>query len=43
MINWVFDLDLTLYELNGNVFSYDKMIFPKNLNNRLKRLVEIVK
>ena len=38
MINWVFDLDLTLYELNGNVFSYDKMIFPKNLNTRLKAL-----
>lgn len=38
MINWVFDLDLTLYQLNGNVFNYDKMIFPKNLGKRIKNL-----
>ena len=38
MINWVFDLDLTLYELDGDIFSYEKMIFPKNLKDRLKIL-----
>ena len=30
MINWVFDLDLTLYELKGNEFSYNNII--KTLN-----------
>ena len=38
MINWVFDLDLTLYQLNDNTFSYEKMIFPRNLGVRLKNL-----
>ena len=38
MINWVFDLDLTLYELDGDVFSYSKIIKPKNLRERLQRL-----
>jgi FMN phosphatase YigB (HAD superfamily) len=38
MINWVFDLDLTLYELKGDIFSYDKMIYPKNLGKRIKNL-----
>ena len=38
MINWVFDLDLTLYELNGPFFSYQNMIKTPNLRENLKRL-----
>jgi FMN phosphatase YigB (HAD superfamily) len=38
MINWVFDLDLTLYELNGNNFSYKNIIKPENLRQNLKLL-----
>tara|TARA_B100000768_G_scaffold181571_1_gene205121 strand:+ start:441 stop:905 length:465 start_codon:yes stop_codon:yes gene_type:complete len=36
--NWIFDLDLTLYELNGNYFSYDKIIKPKNIRQYLDQL-----
>ena len=28
MINWVFDLDLTLYELKDRDFSYENIIKP---------------
>jgi len=38
MINWVFDLDLTLYELSGNNFSYKNIIKPENLRLNLKKL-----
>jgi len=38
MINWVFDLDLTLYELKGNVFSYQNIIKPKDLKENLCKL-----
>ena len=37
MINWIFDLDLTLYELNGP-FSYANMRIPKNLRQQLLQL-----
>ena len=38
MINWVFDLDLTLYELNGNTFSYQNIIKPPNLRELITNL-----
>lgn len=38
MINWVFDLDLTLYELDGPFFSYHKIKKPKNLKENLNKL-----
>ena len=39
MINWVFDLDLTLYEIHGNIFSYKNIIKPDNLRENLKKLI----
>ena len=38
MINWVFDLDLTLYELKGNEFSYNNMIKPPRLKELINKL-----
>ena len=38
MINWVFDLDLTLYELKGNFFSYENMIKQPKLRENIKKL-----
>lgn len=38
MINWVFDLDLTLYELNGKSFSYENMIKQPKLRENIKKL-----
>lgn len=38
MINWVFDLDLTLYELKGNEFSYNNMIKPPRLKEMINKL-----
>ena len=38
MINWVFDLDLTLYELKGNFFSYDNMVKQPKLRENIKKL-----
>ena len=38
MINWVFDLDLTLYELKSNQFSYESIIQPPNLRENLLSL-----
>ena len=35
MINWIFDLDLTLYELNGRVFSYQNIRKSPNLRNNI--------
>ena len=34
MINWVFDLDLTLYELKGNEFSYNNIIKTPKLKEK---------
>ena len=39
MINWVFDLDLTLYEIHGNIFSYKNTIKLDNLRENLKKLI----
>ena len=39
MINWVFDLDLTLYEIHGNIFSYKNIIKPDKLRENLKKLI----
>ena len=39
MINWVFSLDLTLYEIHGNIFSYKNIIKPDNLRENLKKLI----
>ena len=38
MINWVFDLDLTLYELNGKFFSYENMVKQPKLRENIKKL-----
>ena len=38
MINWVFDLDLTLYELKGNFFSYENMVKQPKLRENIKKL-----
>ena len=38
MINWVFDLDLTLYELKDNFFSYDNMVKQPWLRENIKKL-----
>ena len=38
MINWVFDLDLTLYELKGRDFSYENIIIPPNIRENLSKL-----
>ena len=38
MINWVVDLDLTLYELSGKFFSYQNIIKPHNLRENIKKL-----
>ena len=38
MINWVFDLDLTLYELNGNEFSYNNIIKTPKLKEMIGKL-----
>ena len=38
MINWVFDLDLTLYELKSNQFSYENIIKPPYLREKLLSL-----
>ena len=40
MINWVFDLDLTLYELNGNNFSYKNIIKPPGLREIIAKLLK---
>ena len=38
MINWVFDLDLTLYELKGNEFSYNNIIKTPKLKEMIGKL-----
>ena len=38
MINWVFDLDLTLYELKGGEFSYQNIIKPIGLRDKIGQL-----
>ena len=38
MINWVFDLDLTLYELKGGEFSYQNIIKPIGLRDKIGKL-----
>ena len=38
MINWVFDLDLTLYELNGKEFSYKNIVKPPGLRDKIIKL-----
>ena len=38
MINWVFDLDLTLYELKGGEFSYQNIIKPIGLREKIGKL-----
>ena len=38
MINWVFDLDITLYELKGNNFSYNNIIRTPKLKEMIGNL-----
>ena len=38
MINWVFDLDLTLYELKGNEFSYNNIIKQPKLKENDRKI-----
>ena len=38
MINWVFDLDLTLYELKGSEFSYNNIIRTPKLKEMIGNL-----
>ena len=38
MINWIFDLDLTLYQLNGKEFSYKNIVKHPNLREIIEKL-----
>ena len=38
MVNWIFDLDYTLYQQSNTKFSYDKLKYSPTLNRKIKGL-----
>ena len=38
MVNWIFDLDYTLYQQPNTKFSYDKLKYSPTLNMKIKGL-----